>query len=344
MKIMKHLAICVFFAVLLISCSTTKNSSIYDRLDLYDTNKQVFKDPYASIKDYRTFTIIPYSEVGGDIQINKIAEKQILFYVRNLFELKGYKFVNLNKEPDFIVSLFAKSPYKESYIPPSITYLPTWVPGSTTTTRTSNSGNIFLNIYGDDVTSVYGNYDTSSREVTSTSDKVVIQPYTVPGKTVGYYYPTISIWVYDYETAELVWKGEAVGSTNQSDIRISSQLLLRNVIGEFPSSNFVSTPSENGITGILLLMYTLDGNNYYPTVVKVVENSPADKAGIKVGDVILRVDGKSTQNILTKKVLSMITGRPNTNVTFQIWREGIDHAIEVTIERAKRNLILKRNK
>ena len=68
------------------------------------------------------------------------------------------------------------------------------------------------------------------------------------------------------------------------------------------------------------------------TVVKVLENSPAKKAGIKVGDQILAIDGNSTTDMSLDYNINLLRGEAGTKVVLKIVRQGND-AFDVTITR-----------
>jgi carboxyl-terminal processing protease len=61
--------------------------------------------------------------------------------------------------------------------------------------------------------------------------------------------------------------------------------------------------------------------------------SPAYKAGIRPGDVILKVDDKSTEGLTTTEVADMLKGRKGTVVRITIGREGYDDPLEFTVTR-----------
>lgn len=60
----------------------------------------------------------------------------------------------------------------------------------------------------------------------------------------------------------------------------------------------------------------------YVTIVQVYENSPALKAGLKAGDVILEVDGQSARDRSTDDLNNIMQGTPGTQVRFRIERPG----------------------
>jgi carboxyl-terminal processing protease len=68
-------------------------------------------------------------------------------------------------------------------------------------------------------------------------------------------------------------------------------------------------------------------------VVAPFVGSPAFKAGIRPGDVILKVDGKSCDNLSTTEVANMLKGAKGTTVHVAVGREGWDKPIEFTIVR-----------
>jgi carboxyl-terminal processing protease len=61
--------------------------------------------------------------------------------------------------------------------------------------------------------------------------------------------------------------------------------------------------------------------------------SPAYKAGIRPGDIILKVDGKSCDGLTTTEVADMLKGAKGTIVHISLGREGWEKPIEVTVTR-----------
>ena len=70
-------------------------------------------------------------------------------------------------------------------------------------------------------------------------------------------------------------------------------------------------------------------------VVTPLDDSPAKKAGIEPGDLIMRVDGKAVRGMKINQVVKSIRGKPGTRVTLAIMRKGVDHPLTVTVPREK---------
>ncbi|HXW57414.1 MAG TPA: S41 family peptidase [Candidatus Cybelea sp.] len=68
-------------------------------------------------------------------------------------------------------------------------------------------------------------------------------------------------------------------------------------------------------------------------VVAPFVGTPAFKAGIRPGDVILKVDGKSCTNLTTNEVADMLKGPKGTTVHITLGREGWQEPLEVTVVR-----------
>ncbi|MBI33824.1 MAG: peptidase S41 [Flavobacteriales bacterium] len=65
------------------------------------------------------------------------------------------------------------------------------------------------------------------------------------------------------------------------------------------------------------------------------EGFPAHKAGLKAGDVILKVDGNSVKGKSTSDLSKILKGNPGTGLTMLIKRPGSDEEFEVSFKREK---------
>ena len=71
----------------------------------------------------------------------------------------------------------------------------------------------------------------------------------------------------------------------------------------------------------------------YVIVSDPYEGFPADKAGLRAGDVILEIDGKTTKNKKTDEISRALKGSPKTEVKLLIKREGEEKPFEKILVR-----------
>ncbi|MFN3533160.1 MAG: S41 family peptidase [Candidatus Brocadia sp.] len=70
-------------------------------------------------------------------------------------------------------------------------------------------------------------------------------------------------------------------------------------------------------------------------VITPLLDSPAFKAGILVGDRIIKIDGESTENMSIREVVKRLRGKLGTKITLTVVHEGDTAPVDITIERAK---------
>jgi carboxyl-terminal processing protease len=71
-----------------------------------------------------------------------------------------------------------------------------------------------------------------------------------------------------------------------------------------------------------------------PTIMSVLPDSPAQKAGLRIGDVILKVDGKDVAGLSLDQIVQRVRGPANSKVRLTIQREGVSRPQDFTITRA----------
>jgi carboxyl-terminal processing protease len=69
-------------------------------------------------------------------------------------------------------------------------------------------------------------------------------------------------------------------------------------------------------------------------VAEAIDNSPAAKAGIKSGDIIVAIDGKSTKNMNLESAISLIRGEIGKSITLKIAR-GSKSPFDIALTRAQ---------
>jgi carboxyl-terminal processing protease len=68
-------------------------------------------------------------------------------------------------------------------------------------------------------------------------------------------------------------------------------------------------------------------------VISPIDDTPASHAGIKAGDLITALDGKTVEGLPLSNAVDEMRGDPGSKITLTIKRQGVDTPIEVTLER-----------
>ncbi len=69
------------------------------------------------------------------------------------------------------------------------------------------------------------------------------------------------------------------------------------------------------------------------TVISPVEGTPAYRLGVKAGDIIVEIDGKSTENMSLNEVVNRLRGEKDTVVEVTFLRAGVKDPIKISIKR-----------
>ncbi len=91
----------------------------------------------------------------------------------------------------------------------------------------------------------------------------------------------------------------------------------------------VGTQGEFGGLGIEVGME--DG---FVKVIAPIDDTPASRAGIKPGDLIVKLDEMSVKGMTLNDAVKQMRGKPNTNITLTIVRKGETKPVVVTLQRA----------
>ncbi|RXJ97761.1 peptidase S41 [Arcobacter sp. CECT 8986] len=69
------------------------------------------------------------------------------------------------------------------------------------------------------------------------------------------------------------------------------------------------------------------------TIISPIDGTPAYKAGVKAGDIILKIDNKSTLNMTLDEAVGLMRGKPKTKIDLTVVRKGENKPLKITITR-----------
>ncbi len=96
---------------------------------------------------------------------------------------------------------------------------------------------------------------------------------------------------------------------------------------EIEGYRFLSEGKFNGIGA------TIQKIGDFPVVTETTENCPAFKGGLKAGDVIVSVDGKSAKGRDADEVYDIMKGAPGSEMELKIKRPGENKEMKITVKR-----------
>jgi len=124
---------------------------------------------------------------------------------------------------------------------------------------------------------------------------------------------------------------------------VDDSMLIENAIrgmlsGLDPHSSFldeeqfrelqIGTSGEFGGLGIEVGM-----ENGFVKVIAPIDDTPAERAGVKAGDLIIRLDGKSVKGLALEEAVKLMRGKKGSKIDLTILREGKDSPLNIIITR-----------
>ena len=124
---------------------------------------------------------------------------------------------------------------------------------------------------------------------------------------------------------------------------VSDRDLVENAINGMPTgldphSNYMNAKSyrdmqvqTRGEFGGLGIEVTQEGG--FIKVISPIDDTPASRAGVKPGDLILALDGKTVEGLSLNDAVDKMRGPPNSSIKLTIRREGVDTPLELALTR-----------
>jgi carboxyl-terminal processing protease len=82
----------------------------------------------------------------------------------------------------------------------------------------------------------------------------------------------------------------------------------------------------------------IDVRDEQPLIVQPIEGSPAERAGLRPGDLILKVNGEDVHGVTVEELRSKVRGPKGTTVTLTIKHEDAEQPIDVNVTRDEINI------
>ena len=70
-------------------------------------------------------------------------------------------------------------------------------------------------------------------------------------------------------------------------------------------------------------------------VISPIEDTPAYKAGLKSGDLIMKLDETAVKGLTLNEAVKLMRGKPGTAINLQVLRKGLDGPFDLKITRAQ---------
>jgi len=130
---------------------------------------------------------------------------------------------------------------------------------------------------------------------------------------------------------------------NQYVEEIDDKTILTNAIkgmlsGLDPHSSYLDIDSfksiKEGTTGEFSgLGMEVGMEDGFIKIISPIDDTPAQRAGIKAGDLIIRIEGKTTRGMSLDDAIKIMRGKPGTKISISVLHEGDEDPVDIVITR-----------
>ncbi len=124
-----------------------------------------------------------------------------------------------------------------------------------------------------------------------------------------------------------------------SDKKLLEDAIKGMLAGLDPHSSYLDAEQYKGLKegttgqfGGLGIEVTME--NGFVKVVSPIDDTPAQRAGMKAGDLIVRLDEKPVKGMSLADAVKIMRGNPGDDILLTVIREGADAPLKITITRA----------
>lgn len=287
---------------------------------------QVHSDPNNPIRLRETFAVIPKPSVEGVDA--RLLEKQVLYLAAYTLEACGFRHVDVSDHPNMLLTANFSNELQEAYVAPQFYTYPVYYPGQTVSATAAAAS------YSPQSGMFYGAAASASA---TTPGRWESDLGVIPGYYHRWYAPAIAVGLFDAASNQELWSASNSGSSNVPNFAVSAPFLLAGIVDRVPISRSYSRVNDIlsgklGVVNCSAWPLSRDGSSYFPTVVHVAPGSAARRAGLRLWDIIVEVNGRSTANMRARDLDDETFGTIGKQVVFTVVRLGKRFRIAVDLE------------
>lgn len=94
------------------------------------------------------------------------------------------------------------------------------------------------------------------------------------------------------------------------------------------------TTQSRGKFGGIGIQIQIDRKTGYLQVLSPMVGTPAYEAGVQAGDLVMKIEGKSTEDMTIDQAVELIQGEPGQKITLNVLHEGAKEAVDLEMARA----------
>lgn len=312
-----------------------QNSLDIKKITASNLDVKAVNDPLLDYKKYKTYSVVSANVLFKNKELS-LEEKHLEFFLKNAEDIISIKNIPLNDsiKPDLMFVYDFSNDYKEKLIPPKTYSFPIWKNGASTSISSNSISTI--NAFGD--VNLSGNIIGNRNTTVSQTGNWEIQKIERPAYSLGQFFTNFSLIIYDTSNNTKIWEGDANGTSTQRDFRLPAQYLIWNLLFKVPKGSYSDTnflKDNNGQFGFNFYVFNTDGTSFYPGVYSSNESIGfQEPTGIKEYDIIISINGISTENKTVKQIHELLMGNVGTKAQFVIIRDG--KVIKKTLVKKKR--------
>jgi hypothetical protein len=150
---------------------------------------------------------------------------------------------------------------------------------------------------------------------------------------------SVSVWIFGYDgkTGRPLISIFGFGHYPTNSLSVAAHYVIRRAIDwlDYATDDDRLKHYGSGMAGFTYEMFSADGYNYWPTISSLVPDYPAEKAGLKVDDAVVKINDLPFKNASSNALLDIVKGEPGKPIKITFWRYN-EGSKEVSLSLGKR--------